>query len=289
MRKRIILSIAGAGALLLSAACTTATETPTSSVPIPTATTRVAATSTVGTVSATPTVPALGTATTGAVQTPIAATPTRTAAGTATVGGVTGTVTPGASTARLSIMPWAVGQQAKYEGASSQGTATYTYSLVDREGADWWYELKIEATGQPTTIVKMLVSDFSQGGPMSVKRMIMQQQGQPAYEMPASMMAQMQRQVVSSDTSRVNNSIVGTETKIVKAGTFTNAVHARYVDSSTNTTTDGYFHATVPITGMVHVVSTTQGQPPVTMELLSTRTSGATTEITGPVQRFPGA
>src|SRR5262245_7679266 len=39
---------------------------------------------------------------------------------------------------RLSLNPWAVGQQAKYETATGQGIVTATYSIVGKESDGWW-------------------------------------------------------------------------------------------------------------------------------------------------------
>lgn len=285
MKKRAVLPAILGGALLLSLACNNEgggpTPTATTSVAAPTATTAAVATSTPAvspTLDITATAVVVGTPTAALDRTPTATSATPSPAATST---------GGSAAARLAVKPWAVGQRAAYESTSSEGTAFFTYSLVDREGADWWLEVKIASSGQPPSVMKMLVSDFSQGGPMTVKRMIVQQQGQPAMEMPAFLVGQMQDSMVTGDSSRVNENIVGTETRTVKAGTFANAVHARYVDG--DTATDGYFHPTAPITGMVYVVSTTQGQPPMTMELTAYQESGATSEITGPVQPFPGA
>ena len=123
-------------------------------------------------------------------------------------------------------------------------------------------------------------------GTSQVKRLIMQQQGQSASELPPQYIKQGQ-QTMTTNEAKVNQSIVGTETKTVKAGTFTNATHAKYVDGTT--TTDGYFHSTVPIVGMLQVTATSSTQPPTTMELVSFRMSGATTEITGTIGTFPGS
>ena len=179
-------------------------------------------------------------------------------------------------------MAWAVGQQAVYEGTGPTGTMTMSFSIVGKEGDDWWYEMKTVASGQ-TTIMKMLMPAPTMGG--SPKRIIMQS-AMGVFEIPASsMQAGQQAQAQITSDAQVNGGIVGRETKTVKGGTFANAVHSRY--TAQTATTDGYFHSSVPVTGMVSTATTITGQGTISMEMVSFKTSGAVSEITGTPQQMP--
>lgn len=274
----LTITAVAAAALVVLSSCSASSAPTATSAPPATSAPRVAATQ-----------PAAASMATSAAATPATATaaPTSAAQAPATTQAGAASPTPAGSSsgaARFTGIPWAVGQSASYT-MTSGSTTSFTYALVGKEGSDWWMETKVQQTGQPYAIAKMLMAGPSTGT-TQVKRMIIQQQGQPAYELPAQYMQQGQQPITPTE-AKINQAILGSEAKTVRAGTFANATHAKYTEG--NTTTDGYFHSTVPITGMVYVTVTSSNQPPTTLELLSFKMSGATTEITGPAGSFPGS
>jgi len=144
-----------------------------------------------------------------------------------------------------------------------------------------WHEIKMD-TPQGLMIMQMLVPGFPYE-PSDVVKMIMKGAGQPAMEMPASMMAMMQRQGANNFAADIVKSCetaekVGDESITVPAGSF-NTEHYR---TTTPEAAEAWISAAVPF-GIVKM----NGPEGVSMELLS-HGRDATSSITGTPQKLPG-
>lgn len=180
-----------------------------------------------------------------------------------------------------------VGQFAEYRvNVPQMGLVDMRIAIVGTEDvggeAFQWHEMKVNMP-QGEMVMQMLVPKFPYE-PGDVTRMIMKGPGQPAMEMPTSMMAMMQQQGGNNFASDIAKSCamaerVGNESISVAAGSF-NADHYRV---TTPDEAEAWISADVPF-GIVKMT----GPDGISMELVS-HGKDATSSITETPVKMPGS
>ncbi len=122
------------------------------------------------------------------------------------------------------------GEGAEYQITSKQGPMNFEFAIVGKETVDgqdgYWQEIRMKGGKADGMVMKQLMVVGGSGA--GIKRMIMQQPGQQAMEMPMgmmnSMMGSMMRQQATPQSSAKTpadlGEMVGTESITVPAGTF---------------------------------------------------------------------
>jgi hypothetical protein len=180
-----------------------------------------------------------------------------------------------------------VGQFAEYRVTIPQmgGPMDMRLAIVGTENVEGtsfqWHEMKMD-TPQGLMIMQMLVPGFPYESSDIVK-MIMKGAGQPAMEMPASMIAMMQQQGGTNFAADIVESCetaekVGDESITVPAGSF----HTEHYRITTPEKAEAWISAVVPF-GLVKM----NGPEGVSMELLS-HGKDAMSSITETPQKMPG-
>jgi hypothetical protein len=168
-----------------------------------------------------------------------------------------------------------VGKGAVYEDTGKDAKSRTTeISIVGKDSADgkdgYWMQFVATESDGKTFVGKMLIT----GDDFQPHRMIVQQPGQQAMEMPMQMMSAAGRQRMQDSISDWHS--VGTETITVPAGTFS----CEHWHSDKNNA-DAWTTDRVSPFGLVKSVSSNGGT-----QVLVKVVDNATDRITGPVKQF---
>ncbi|MFB3923185.1 MAG: hypothetical protein ACE145_15805 [Terriglobia bacterium] len=116
-----------------------------------------------------------------------------------------------------------VGAGAQYQVTQKSKKMSWAVAIVGKESVEgkdgYWLEMRMDDKESGGMIMKSLA--VPRDGGTDIKRVIMQQPGQPPMEMPMGMMGMMARGQKAATTEEALGEKIGTETVTVPAGTFT--------------------------------------------------------------------